>query len=99
MIEEKAEGKAIQEGDVMRSFLENQIVKDAFERVNKKYFAQFSSSDDADEISMVHARARALVDVARELRTVMDNGERAKEQRSAREEREATLAKNTRRSR
>lgn len=83
----------------MRSFLENQIVKDAFERVNKKYFAQFSSSDDADEISMVHARARALVDVARELRTVMDNGERAKEQRSAREEREATLAKNTRRSR
>jgi hypothetical protein len=99
MIEEKDEGKAIQEGDTMRAFLENQIVKDAFDRVNKKFFAQFSSSDDKDEIQMVHARARALVDVARELRTVMENGERAQIQRTAREEREATLAKNTRRSR
>lgn len=97
MIEEKDEGKAIQDGDVMRSFLDNQIVKDAFERVNKKYFAQFSSSDDKDEIEMVHARARALVDVARELRAVMDNGTRAKEQRVAREEREAYLQRNTKR--
>ena len=97
MIEEKDEGKAIQDGDVMRSFLENPIVKDAFDRINKKYFAQFSSSDDKDEIQMVHARARALVDVARELRAVMDNGERAKGQRNAREEREAQIARNTKR--
>lgn len=90
VIEEKDEGKAIQEGDTMRAFLENQIVKDAFERVNKKYFAQFSSSDDESLQRQVHARARALVDVARELRAVMDNGERANSQRTAREEREAT---------
>lgn len=97
MIEEKNEGKAIQDGDVMRQFLEHPIVKEAFERINKKYFAQFSSSDDKDEIQMVHARARALVDVARELRAVMDNGEMAGKQRAAREEREATIQRQTRR--
>lgn len=97
MVEEKNEGKAIQDGDIMRSFLEHQVVKDAFERVNKKLFAEFSSSDDKDQIVMVHARARALVDVARELRAVMSNGEMAQGQRTAREEREAQIQRNTKR--
>lgn len=97
MIEEKDEGKAIQDGDAVRAFLENPVIKDAFERVNKKYFAQFSSSDDKDEIEMVHARARALVDVARELRAVMSNGEMAQAQRKARVEREEQIQRNTRR--
>lgn len=96
MIEEKSEGQAIQDGDIVRQFLENTVVKDAFDRVNKRYLAQFSSSDDKDEIMLVHARARALVDVAKELRAVVSNGEMATRQRQQRTEREEQLRRNTR---
>lgn len=84
MVEDKDETKAIADGDVVRTFLENPVIKAAWERVEKKYFAEFLTSDKQEDALVVHARARALVDVAKELRAVKDNGERAHAQREFR---------------
>lgn len=62
------EAKALLEGEVMRG---------AFEAVERRFISEWMDADTIERREMAHAKVVGLAEVRRQLRTVLQNGEYA----------------------
>jgi hypothetical protein len=91
-----AELEAIAKGEELEKFLNTPTVKEAFSTLGKQYTAEWLNADTPEEREKVWALSRALLDVAKELRSVFERGRSAKTTRRKRLARESGVAKRKR---
>lgn len=80
-----SEEKAITDGQRLKNFLEDEVVRAAFGRLEQSYFAEFQNADTPAVRESVWAKQKALMDLARELRATVDRGTRAAADKARRE--------------
>lgn len=66
------------DGDVVKKFLNDPVVKATIGRLSKKYYDEFVATKTPEAREGAWAKARALEDLAIELLAVVDTGTRAK---------------------
>jgi len=81
----------ISSGTQAKLLLESATFQGAVNRVQQAYFDEFASADPADAVKLqvIRLKLKALADMVRDLRTVMETGQLAQQQRDERIEREA----------
>lgn len=87
------EGEAIRQGEELERFLNTPIVKEAFTRLGKAYTAEWLAAETVQERENIWALSRALLDVAKDLRSVFVRGRTAKATRQRRQARETAAEK------
>jgi hypothetical protein len=83
--QERAE---IENGKVMDEFLTHPVVAKAFADLGKRYYGAFIAADSPEDRDASWALSRALLDLAKELRSVCDGGRTAEHARKVRSQRE-----------
>lgn len=78
------EQKRIDAGSRVAQFLADDAVRDALDRLNKRYYTAFKVAASRDERDAAWAQARVLDDFANELAAVIDAGKRANADRQRR---------------
>lgn len=79
-----AERQAIEDGTKMEALLNEPVVKKAFATLGKDYYAEFLHADTPLLRREAWAKSKALFDLAKELRSVLDRGLMAKHARQTR---------------
>jgi hypothetical protein len=72
------EEQKILAGQRVEAFLADSAVIAAFKRLDEQYAHDWKASNSREEREVLHAKARALDDIAAELRGVVNTGVRAK---------------------
>jgi hypothetical protein len=72
--------KIATDGGRVEAFLADPAVKDAIERTEVKYFAEFKAADTDSKRTSVWAKLKALDDVRLELKVTVDRGAVAKQE-------------------
>lgn len=83
-IDEAREDEEIRRGDRVRSFIEDEVIKDAFAQVEKDIFEHFRASNGGD-LHLIHAEAQALSRLQTKLLAIADAGRTATRTRAVRE--------------
>lgn len=84
-------------GEEMFEILNRPVVQQAFKDLGKDYYNEFLKADSPAARQAAWAKGRALLDLAKELRSVLDRGRIAKHARQNRERnREARERRNKR---
>lgn len=81
----EAERLAAVAGDEMHEILNKPVIKKAFTDLGKDYYQEFLKADTQVARDAAWAKGRALLDLAKELRSVLDRGRMAKHARRNRE--------------
>lgn len=79
------EEQEIAAGQRVAALLGDEAVKEAFDRLEKTYYASFKNADTRDARDSAWAKARVLDDVRQELRVVVDRGATADAMKQRRE--------------
>lgn len=72
------EAKAIQASARIEEFLKDPVIQGALEQLHKKLYEEFRAAAQADKRLEAWARAKALDDLANELKVIVDRGGLAK---------------------
>jgi hypothetical protein len=91
------ETKAIDEFNELSKFLDTATVRNCFADLGKQYTAEWLDGVDVTAREETWAKARALLDLAKDLRSVYDRGRQAKATRRKRQAREVAPAKRRKR--
>ncbi len=84
-------------GDEMTEILNRPIVQQAFKDLGKDYYNAFLKADTPASRRDAWAKGRALLDLAKELRSVLDRGRIAKHARQNREAQNEARARRSKR--
>ena len=77
--------QAINDGERLAAFLADPALVDAMTRLEALYVAKWKTSPSVAEREALHAKACAFDDLRNEIRAIVDNGTRAKEDLARRE--------------
>jgi hypothetical protein len=83
------EAAAINAGDTIDRFLNDETVKKAISSLEHGYLAEFKLSTTSEQRELIFARVSVLGDLQRALRAVVDNGKVVKDRVEHREKLEA----------
>jgi hypothetical protein len=94
----EAERQAAEDGAKMEVILNEPLIKKAFADLGKDYYAEFLAADTPQKRREAWAQSKALYNLAKELRSVLDRGTMAKHARQVRQSQiEATERRQKRR--
>jgi hypothetical protein len=82
----EAERQCAEDGAKMEEILNEPLIKRAFADLGKDYYAAFLKADTAPKRREAWAKSKALYDLAKELRSVLDRGRMAKHARQIRQQ-------------